>query len=146
MKDKHLDGYRLELMSKDKTLKKGVLYISLDPLNSEHFKYTIKFNSVSHKKGKIFLKDIENFIPQQPLTIGELNLVRLRILQLVANKGDIPSYNPFFIALNKESQALGKQIQKTIKLIKKEHEETATALFNYYFELLVSIQPRKHPT
>jgi hypothetical protein len=54
--------------------------------------------------------------------------------------------NPFKICLDKQSVALGKQIQNTIKLIKDEHKEAAKILFNYYFELLLSIQPRKHPT
>ncbi|MFW2572118.1 hypothetical protein [Legionella sp. 29fVS95] len=50
--------------------------------------------------------------------------------------------NPFKICLLDTSIALGKQINRTISNIKLKHKEAQQELFNFYFILLLSIQPR----
>ncbi|KTC81715.1 hypothetical protein [Legionella brunensis] len=54
------------------------------------------------------------------------------------NKDD----NPFKICLIETSIALGQHINRTISSIKKKYDETRKELFNFYFSLLLSIQPR----
>ena len=52
--------------------------------------------------------------------------------------------NPFKICLADTSVALGQHIKRTISGIKDKHTEVKTSMFNFYFKLLLSIQPRSN--
>jgi len=68
-----------------------------------------------------------------------LSIINNKYDQLYTNDKD---NNPFKICLAETSIALGQHIQRTIDSIKDQHKETKQSLFDFYFQLLVSIQPR----